>query len=171
MSGWDAYDWARILFGVFMILMGLLNLLAPFPRERRADDWQLRYGDGGTDLSRARRTDRWSGFISIALGAMTLINPAAFPRQPGLLIAMGGFALAIALWILLAEPAFEARRLRRHEAEIALRAAGPDADGCADEVRALRRNPPAVQTPLRRRLGAALLILFGGSFLTLGVTR
>jgi hypothetical protein len=171
MNGWDAYDWARIIFGAFMIVMGLMNLLAPFAQERRADDWQLRYGDGGTDLSRARRADWWSGFVSIALGAMALINPAALPRQPGFLIAMGGFAVAVALWVLLAEPAFEARRWRRHEAEIALRAAGPDADGCADEVRALRRNPPATQTPLRRRLGASLLILFGGSFLALGITR
>ena len=88
MSGWDAYDWARIVFGAFMIVMGLTNLMASFAgRERRADDWQLRYGDGGTDLTRARRTDRWSGFASIALGVDGSGEPV---RRPGAAPAAAG---------------------------------------------------------------------------------
>ena len=53
MSGWVMQNLHNIVFGLFMVAIGLMHLLdwaVPVRDEARARDWQLRYGNGGTDL-------------------------------------------------------------------------------------------------------------------------
>ena len=104
------------------------------------------------------------------MGALHLLVPGYGGRPwPLLDIVMGGFLLAISLWDLLIRPRFDARRLRRYEADLTRLASGGDTH--PDELRAMLANPPLIM-PLRRQLlFTAVFTLFGGAFLALGLSH
>jgi hypothetical protein len=152
MSGWDTYDWARIILCAFFVLTGAVNLLLP-------------YREG---------SPRWPWFVMIGAGILNLVDHHALPRSPGVLIAVGGIGLACALWVLLAEPFRYARRLqhqevRRSRYEERLAATALDADEYSEAMRVFQASSPVPASMSWRLANAAIFTLFGGAFLALGL--
>ena len=164
-----------ILFGLFLAAMGVLQLLKPEleslggnQEDQRASDFKLRYGDGGEDLRKVPVSPRWVGYTLIGLGLFHIAIPRFGGPSSLFLIVMGGFLLAVVLFFHLAGPWLDARRLRRHQEKLARLAAASDT--YSDELRELHANPPLVMSKRRQLLTTAILTLFGGAFLALGLT-
>jgi hypothetical protein len=170
MSGWTASSLFDVVFGLFAVTIGVMQLLDPVlsaRAEARARDWQLRYGNAGTDLRRRPQAPRWPAFVFIAIGVKNIILPSSHAGDGPYMIVMGGMLLAAGLFFLLIWPRIEARRLRRYEAELARCAAG--SESYTDELRALHANPPLVTSLPRQLVFTAFFTLFGGTMLALGL--
>lgn len=173
MSGWNIPYLSELAFGLFMIAIGAMLLLDPVMaarEEARAHDWKLRYGDGGTDLRRVM--PRWPGWVMIAFGLAHIVFPTRSGNDWRFMLVMGGMLLAGGLFFLLVWPSVEARRLRRHEAELAAleaRVSDYSPETYAQELRALQANRPFVASPQRAWLSTGTFLLFGGTFLALGL--
>jgi hypothetical protein len=173
MSGWNIPYLSELVLGLFMVAVGAMLLLDPIMaarEEARAHDFKLRYGDGGTDLRRA--VPRWPGWLFIALGVAHIVLPSRSGQSWLITLVMGGFLLVCGLLGVLLTPRAQARRLRRHEAELAeleARASDYAPDTYAQELRALQANRPFVTSRQRQWFFTALFALFGGAFLTLGL--
>lgn len=173
MSGWNIPYLSELVVGLFMIAIGAVFLLDPIMAARegaRAHDFKLRYGDGGTDLRRPM--PRWPAWVMIVIGLQHIVFPFRSGGDSVFMLVMGGMLLVGGLLTALLAPRAQARRLRRHEAELAqleARVSDYAPDTYAQELRALQANRPFVASPQRQWFATALFILFGGAFLTLGL--
>jgi hypothetical protein len=141
---------ADFSFPAFMFASGALIIIAPF--EAREGQPQI---------------SRWWGLVFMFLGGMNLLLRPSVLHERGYLFAFAGLAFLTSLYLLLIEPRLEARKLRRYEAELSRAALA--ADEYSESLRAFHANSPFTQRPLRRWLGILILILFGATWLALGL--
>jgi hypothetical protein len=146
-TGWTL---AELSFPAFMFASGALIIIAPV--EAR---------EGQPPMS------RWWGLVFMLLAGMNLLMRPSVMHERGYLLAFAGLAFLVALYLLLIEPRLEARKLQRYEAELSRAALA--ADEYSESLRAFHANSPRSQTPRRRLLGAAVLFIFGGLWLVLGL--
>ena len=153
MSGAQTSTFGGYLYSGFMIATGLVNVFLPVGSRTWNDNlWG----------------QRLAGALTMLVGLLYLIHPLGFMHEPGFLFAMGGFALLVALFVMVIEPRLQARALRRYEAELSRVALA--ANDRAESLRAFHANSPYFQHPLRRWLGGGILVIFGICSLTLGLT-
>lgn len=155
MSGWGLHDYAGVALVALFLLSGLVLVLR---RPQLGQSWWT--------------ADRLHGLLTIVIGLTYVGNPAEFARGSWAWILLGSLILAAALWLLLVDPIFEARRMRDHDAELASLARHADAYSAASydaELRALQAAMPSTMARRHRIAGAAFLTLVGGAFLALGL--
>lgn len=114
MSGWTPGALGEIVFGLFAIVVGVLQLLDPAQDLAEAHERRLRTG-GSTDLRRLPRPERWLGLLFIAIGVTIILTfRSTSPGADAIFqLVTGGVLLVAAFLELVGRPLPQVRRYGR----------------------------------------------------------